>query len=198
MVTIIYLARHGETDWNVERRIQGYGSDHIELNSTGIEQAKKLAEHFKNKKLDVVYSSPAKRAIQTAQIVAKFHRLKVKTDVGLKERKYGQIEGRLWSDVEKKYPHIFEKYKRTRELKGIKGVESIEQARQRFAKTLKNIAQKNSNKKILIISHGTVIRSFVSHLLKKKIADISLENCEYFILEYKNGLFRILGYDHKS
>ena len=73
----LYLVRHGQTDWNIQGRIQG--STDIELNSTGLNQAQKTAELLKNIDFDVIYSSPLKRTVDTAKIINTYHNLNGKS-----------------------------------------------------------------------------------------------------------------------
>src|SRR4030095_246979 len=85
----IYLARHGETDWNAERRLQG--RTETALNSTGRQQAAKLAERLKGIRLDAVYSSALGRSRETAEIVR--GEVPLKSLAGLNERNHGKFEG---------------------------------------------------------------------------------------------------------
>src|SRR5215510_4519160 len=86
----IYLARHGETDWNAERRLQGRTD--TTLNATGRQQAAKLAERLKGVRLDAVYSSTLNRSIETAAIA--HGAAPVKSLAGLNERNHGKFEGK--------------------------------------------------------------------------------------------------------
>ena len=97
-----YIFRHGETDYNKEKRWQGCGID-IPLNQTGILQAQELAKHLEGKDIEHIYSSNLKRALQTAQIVAE--RLKIGVDVipDLREGCFGKVEGMLKMDIAQQY-----------------------------------------------------------------------------------------------
>jgi probable phosphoglycerate mutase len=88
----LILVRHGETSWNEERRVQGGDSD-IELNDTGLGQAKKVAAFLENEPIAAILSSPLQRAIATAEVIASHHQLPVKVDQGLRELKVGKLEG---------------------------------------------------------------------------------------------------------
>ena len=91
-----YIFRHGETDYNKEMRWQGCGVD-LPLNATGIAQAVTLSERLKPLKLEVIYSSPLKRALETAQIAASQLKLKVKLLPDLREGCLGVCEnGAVW------------------------------------------------------------------------------------------------------
>ena len=92
---MIYIVRHGKTDWNKEGRYQGHID--IELNSTGEEQAQKLYEKLKDIKFDKVFSSPLKRAYKTAQIITN---QKITKDMRLIERYNGELEGKLKTEID--------------------------------------------------------------------------------------------------
>ena len=88
---IVYLMRHGETDWNKARRLQGQSD--IALNENGIDLARKTAAGLKGVTFDRVFSSPLKRALMTAQIIAAESGCAVETDDRLKEINFGPSEG---------------------------------------------------------------------------------------------------------
>lgn len=85
---MIYLIRHGQTDWNAEGKNQGHTD--IELNKNGVMQASELATQFKNINLDIVFSSPLKRASKTAEII---YNDKIIYDCRIMERCNGELEG---------------------------------------------------------------------------------------------------------
>ena len=83
-MTKIILARHTETDWNQMRRIQGGGSN-VPLNEKGLNQAELLAQRLKGEEIQAIYSSPLKRTLDTANIIAGYHNLEVKPEPAFKE-----------------------------------------------------------------------------------------------------------------
>lgn len=97
----IYFARHGETDWNIARRIQG--TTDIPLNQTGLEQAKRLARNLSENKANLykVYSSRQARAYETAKIVGDYLDVPVEKIDGLEEMNLGVWEGHTWNEEEK-------------------------------------------------------------------------------------------------
>ena len=88
MVKVI-LVRHGETDWNRARRIQGGNSD-TQLNQNGRQGAESLALRLKPEKIQAIYTSPLQRARETAQAIAQYHQLEVKIEPTLKEIEVGE------------------------------------------------------------------------------------------------------------
>ena len=97
MVKVI-LIRHDETDWNRARRIQGGNSD-TQLNQNGRQGAKSLALRLKPEKIQAIYTSPLQRARETAQVIARYHQLEVKTETTLKEIEVGELEGVTIADM---------------------------------------------------------------------------------------------------
>lgn len=104
-----YIFRHGETDYNKEGRWQGCGVN-FPLNEAGMLQAEALAEKMQGIKLDVIYSSPLERALQTAQIVADRQKAEVKILPELTEGCLGKCEGMLKEEVAAKYPGIWQEW----------------------------------------------------------------------------------------
>lgn len=88
----LILVRHGETDWNKEKRVQGWDSD-IALNQTGVEQAGRLATFLRDRQIVAVLASPMRRARATAEPIARYHGLQVEVDEDLKEIRVGELEG---------------------------------------------------------------------------------------------------------
>jgi broad specificity phosphatase PhoE len=93
MIKHLYVFRHGETDWNKEKRCQGWID--IPLNNAGIEQANNLANALESIGLDVIYSSPLSRTFETAKIVAKSNNSKILTNNDLIERNCGVLSGKI-------------------------------------------------------------------------------------------------------
>ena len=90
-MTRLYIVRHGETDWNKKRRVQGHSD--IPLNEYGIHLAKETAEGLKDTRFDVAYTSPLKRARQTAQIILGERKIPLYEEERVKEMGFGEYEG---------------------------------------------------------------------------------------------------------
>ena len=94
---MIYLVRHGQTDWNVEKRLMGLTD--ISLNESGILQAKLLGKEASQLKIDRIFSSNLLRAKETAEIINKFINVDISLDERLKELNYGVIEGKILKEI---------------------------------------------------------------------------------------------------
>lgn len=106
----VYLFRHGETDANKEGRSQGCGID-LFLNETGVVQASAMIEKFTDKNLEVIFSSPLKRAKHTAAIIADGLKIPVKIKAGFRESCFGVAEGMYNTEIDRTFSEIFVRWK---------------------------------------------------------------------------------------
>lgn len=169
---MIYFVRHGETDYNKEGRAQGHAD--IPLNETGLAQAREVADKLKNVDIDVIYSSPLKRARVTADTINKYHGVEVIEDDRLKELNVGNRQGVVLKDCpEEMLADFFKDPKKY-------GAESYEELCARVESIYKTL--ENDSRNILIVSHGGVYRAITRYILgldsvhSDKIH--SLKNCQ--------------------
>jgi probable phosphoglycerate mutase len=188
-VTTILLVRHGETDWNSERRWQGHADR--PLNEVGREQARELAETLTDRAIDVVYSSDLLRAHETALIVGERLGLPVSVDVGLREVDVGDWSGRVHSEIEGLDP---DGYRRWREGgKGWAGGESYEEMGARVVAAVLRIAARHPGETVLIVTHGGSIRACRAtaaglDYAASRVSTIgSMANCEVAELHVADG-----------
>ncbi|MGV8968858.1 MAG: histidine phosphatase family protein [Microbacteriaceae bacterium] len=149
-MTLIYFVRHGETEWNRERRIQG--KTDIPLNDTGREQARATGKLLANRRWDLVVSSPLVRARETAEIIASELGMPaplVLDDIG--ERNYGASEGLNYEQIEAKFP----------DDAPVPGRESRREVTERAIPAVVALAERYPEKAIIVVSHGGVIRSIL-------------------------------------
>ena len=141
---MIYIVRHGQTDWNVEGRYQGRKD--IELNEVGINQAKQLKEKLSNIKFDIVFSSPLKRAYKTAQIITD-HPIIV--DDRLIERSNGDLEGKLKSETINAVDFTDENDNRM-------GIETLSNFRSRISDFFNFLDKNYRGRNVLVVTHAGV------------------------------------------
>jgi broad specificity phosphatase PhoE len=154
-VTTIFLARHGESDWNVEKRFQGH-SDRP-LTERGREQAHALANLVGSEKIDAVYTSPLSRARETAEIVAARAGLEAVALPELREVDTGSWSGLSRADVEARFPEGFTRWRSGGS--GWEDGESYEEMAERVIGALRKIAEDHPDGRVLLISHGGPIRA---------------------------------------
>ena len=170
MPTRIILARHGETDWNRERRWQGH-SDRP-LTDTGRQQAHALATQLAAEPIDAVYSSDLIRAHETARIVAEQLGVDVVTVPGLRERRFGSWEGLQDVEVERRFPGVH----------GPPDGETREEMARRVLDSLDAIAATHRGRTVLVVSHGGPIRAALRHH-RHPSCDEPVGNCSIVDLE---------------
>jgi len=141
------------------------GRADIPLNSRGRKQARIISNYLKKEKVSVVYSSGLKRALETAELIAKTHNLKVKEDERLNETDFGQWEGMTFKQIQKRYPGLAKKFLSNLLKLKIPGGESFSEFKNRISASLKEIlAEEQGN--VVIIAHGGVNRVIICELLK--------------------------------
>jgi broad specificity phosphatase PhoE len=170
MPTRIILARHGETDWNLERRWQGH-SDRP-LNQTGLAQAEELAEQLAGEPIAAVYSSDLLRAHETARVVAARLGLDVVAVPGLREREFGSWEGLRDVEVEHRFPGAH----------GPPDGETREEMLRRVLESLEAIAAAHDGETVLVVCHGGPIRAALLHHAHPR-SEERAGNCSVFDLE---------------
>lgn len=152
----LFFIRHGQTDWNIEGKIQG--SRNIQLNDTGIKQAEELITKVLEEKykFSKIYSSPQRRAAKTAEILSKATNIQYIIDDGLGEIDFGAWEGLSWREVREQYPTEYnEWYVNRRYTKAPEG-ESYEDMMKRVLKAIRKIIDEN-NEDVAIVTHSAVI-----------------------------------------
>lgn len=158
---IIIMVRHGQTDWNLEKRYQGHQD--IPLNETGREQACNLALMLQQEPIEAVYSSDLSRARETAEIIAAPLSLSVDLDTRLREMSFGIWEGQTFTEIYRDYPHEFEEWFRHTSDFIVPGGESVNQVLERFQAFLADIASRHTGT-VILLTHGGVIRSFLFNI----------------------------------
>ena len=175
-----YIFRHGQTIWNAEGRPQGQHSYPVPLTVVGRDQAKKLAERLKDKKIKKLISSDLLRAEETAGIVAEELGLEVEFDARLREVDYGKLNGLYSIEREEVYPD-FKKCYHDYNHSFPEG-ESFAQAAERMIEAIKNAAKNNNNRNIALSSHGNLITVLLNTLFNHKL--FRIPNCDYVHITY--------------
>ena len=171
----VYYVRHGQTDWNLARRMQGGGPEK-DLNETGLKQAEETRKELENVNYDIVIRSPMHRAEQTAEIINQGRNVPIIVDERMRERKLGELEGHpITDEMESRIWNY--------ELNApINGGESLHEFEKRILDFLEDIKQKYKDKTVLIVAHGGVAKVIKAHLYgmpeSKDLSEIGMKNCE--------------------
>ena len=154
--TRLLIIRHGETDWNAQRRIQGHTD--IPLNAVGHQQSRLLAQALTDSPIHHVYSSDLLRAAETAEAIATPHGAPVARTPQLRERHFGAIEGSSFIDFEQHYPQDSLRWrKRDPAWAPPGGGESLLTFQERVAQEVQALAAQNIGNQIAIVTHGGVL-----------------------------------------
>ncbi|UOR11763.1 histidine phosphatase family protein [Halobacillus amylolyticus] len=177
-MTTLGLIRHGSTPWNQEGRAQG-NSD-IPLDEQGRGEAEKLAERLLHENWEIIYSSPLKRANQTAEVIAEQLNIdEIDFDQRIKEVAGGQIEGTTEEERIEKWGRDW----RDLDL----GIEKQPSVIERGMSFIKEIVEKHPNQRVLIVSHGAFIGHLVEWLVTTMNEDKRLDNTSVTILNKTEG-----------
>jgi broad specificity phosphatase PhoE len=180
----ITAIRHGETDWNAAGKIQG--KTDIPLNDNGREQAHNTAQLLKRHDIDVIVSSPLKRAVETAETIADFLGIndEVITDSRISERDFGDYEGLLIQEID-----CLALRRWTDNIPAPNG-ETIRDVAARVFECLDEVIERHEGHNILIVGHGHVLRTILWYFNgvpdgNEKECDFLVGNCEIFKFERK-------------
>jgi phosphoserine phosphatase len=154
-VTTIFLARHGESDWNVANRFQGHTDR--PLTERGREQAHALADLVANEQVEAVYTSPLRRATETAEIVSARAGLEPIALPELREVDTGSWSGLSRAEVGERFPEGFRRW--IAGGSGWEDGETYEEMAERVVRALRSIAEAHPGGRVLVVSHGGPIRA---------------------------------------
>lgn len=159
----VCVVRHGETDWNTAGILQGWID--VEINDEGRRQAFELAAAFAGTGFSVICSSPLRRAAETAEIIARELRLTSPVFLaGLKERNFGVIQGIPKAELADLNPIILQQILKRNPACEFEQGESMDEFADRILTALLSIAEPNSGKRVLVITHGWVMDVITRHI----------------------------------
>ncbi len=153
--TRIIAIRHGETTWNVDTRIQGHLD--IPLNATGRHQAARMALALKDEPIAAVYASDLTRAWETAQYLGRVHGLQVNPETGLRERGFGDFEGKTFAEIEVLLPEQSRRWRKRDPEFAPAGGESLTALSLRVVEAAERLAAKHPGELIALVGHGGVM-----------------------------------------
>lgn len=168
----IYFVRHGETNWNKERRIQGQVD--IPLNEFGRHLARKTAEGLCDIPFDVCYTSPLGRAKETAQIILLERNIPVIEDERIEEMAFGEYEGKCCSKKGWELPDDFQQFFDDPEhYRAPSGGETFKEVKERTASFLKELFGKDEYKDstILVTTHGAALGGILNNIKNRPISE---------------------------
>ena len=190
-MTELLLVRHGETDWNRERRFQGHADQ--PLNDTGRDQARALAAELAREPIDLVYTSDLARARETAEIIAAAIGTEVVALRDLREIDVGDWQGLSWPEIEQRYPdgaHAWHDHG-----SGWRSGETYDELAERVVAALRRIVEQHPSQRILVVGHGGTIRAVKAFIEGVSVPESRTRsgpvgNCEVFRVVTQDGSFR--------
>ncbi|MBI3040320.1 MAG: histidine phosphatase family protein [Chloroflexi bacterium] len=176
-MTEIILARHGETEWNLGEIFRGRID--IALNETGIRQAELLADYLSDVRIEAIYSSPLKRALKTAEAMARPHKLEVAITSGLIDLDFGQWQGLTLQEVKKKYGELFTEWTDSPERVKMPGGESLNDVGTRAIAVVHEVTARYKGT-VVLVSHRVVNKVLICALL-------GLDNSHFWNIRQATG-----------
>lgn len=196
-MTVIHLLRHGQTDWNLERRVQGQTNS--QLTELGRQQARDASSKLKDIPIDHAFSSSSTRALETAQLILQGRGIKLQSHDALREIRLGEWEGNLYDDIKERDPDSYHKFWQDPSQFNVPGAETFHQLQERALKIVNELADKHHGRNILIVSHGAFIKSLLTYFEGRPLEDFwqppSMTNCCHsIVVQNADGQFTIRRY----
>jgi probable phosphoglycerate mutase len=194
----LYITRHGETQWNTEKRLQGWLNS--PLTEKGTLQGQLLNKAVKMYNISKIYSSPSERALKTAKAARGKLEIEIELMDELKEMNMGDWEGRTLEEIRAKEPENFENYWTRPQLFVKNSGEDFFELVSRTRRAVEKILEENNEGDILIVTHGVTLKSLLSHFTQEDFfafwtrpvleqASISMVEVD----EERHGVIRLYG-----
>lgn len=193
----IYIVRHGETLWNREKRLQGRVD--IELSDSGREAARLTGQALMETPIDLIFSSPLKRAYETAVLIRNGRDIEIRTDDRLRELSFGHFEGDNFSELLKDESLTFRYFfKQPERYVPADDAETLEHLIARAGDFMKEMIEPLSDtcSRVMIVAHGALNKGIMSYIKGHDIKDFwsggLQQNCNVIIVDYTDGKYKIL------
>ena len=190
MATTIVLVRHGETDWNRGRRFQGHAD--IPLNAAGLAQVRDLAEQLAGEAFSAAYTSPLRRARESAELLAARLGVEVRPCDALKEVDVGSWSGLTVPEVESRFPEGYARWVDWR-CAGWEDGETYDELGRRVVRGLLEITRRHPGTQVLAVTHGGPIRAAAAAALQLQLHEVPAElgpvgNCATVRIAARDGI----------
>jgi probable phosphoglycerate mutase len=160
----IDFVRHGETDWNRIRRIQGRGP--VPLNALGERQAERLGDRYRGEKIDALYASGLVRAMQTARRISEATEKEVVVDERLAEVDHGEVEGLMLPDITAQFPDILRLWASSPDLVVYPGGEAMIEVQKRMVAALDDFRARHMGEWLVVVSHQFALSTLFTAILE--------------------------------
>jgi len=180
----LILARHGETVWNVEKVYRGRTD--VNLDEVGIKQAELLGKHLSNWELEAIYSSPLRRAIDTANIIARYQKIGVHIAEGLIDFDYGEWQSLPEQRAKRLYPTLHDEWHNNPHKVKMPGGESLEYVKRRAVEVVNDVLSEYQGS-VVLVSHRVVNKVLICSLL-------GLDNSYFWNIKQDVGCITFFNY----
>jgi alpha-ribazole phosphatase len=183
----LFLLRHAETGWNRERRYQGWAD--TPLSDTGRAQAEAAGRLLASARLAAVWASPLRRALETAEAIAAFHGLEVRTDDAFKEMHFGEWEGLSVAEVSARFPGEYRTWVETPHRFAAPGGETLPAVRRRVLDGLERLRAAHAGETVCLVAHGISSRVLILEALGlplERIWSVAVSSAGLSELEFRD------------
>ncbi|KOO48178.1 histidine phosphatase family protein [Priestia koreensis] len=190
----LYLVRHGQTEWNVQKRMQGW--ENSNLTELGKRNAIALGEKLKAVTFDAVYTSTSERTIETAKLIIGKRNLHIESDKNLREIFLGEWEGKTHEELKALYPEQYNNFwEQPADYKPFNG-ETFEEFNKRVILVLQNIISNHKEGNVLIVSHSVFLKSLMMHVKGKEVQELwtppYVHDTSLTLLEIKDNTYKVV------
>ena len=182
--TEIILIRHGETEWNSQKRMQGHSNS--DLSEVGRGQIQALGELMKNVSFDHIYSSDSLRTRQTAEAITQYSGHTLQFDQRIREKNLGVFEGLTSTEAKERHPEVYRLFKTAGANYVIDEGESTQQLLERALEFIEEIRLRHPQERVVMVTHGGVVR-----VLMKYTLGLSIDAPTRFIIK-NTGIFGLI------
>ncbi|WP_084243673.1 histidine phosphatase family protein [Planomicrobium okeanokoites] len=166
----LYITRHGETEWNLEKRMQGWGDS--PLTEKGKKNALELSARLKDTEFEAVYASPSLRALSTARVISADRKLQIQVDDKLREINVGEWEGKEHAYINDNYPEEYFSFWNTPHLYTSAAGENFKELQERALEAVQSIREHHQEGNILIVTHSIIIKALLAFFKKLPLEDL--------------------------
>jgi probable phosphoglycerate mutase len=194
--TRFIVVRHGQTVWNVAKRIQGQTDS--DLTPEGRAQAEAIGRRLARERFDVLVASDLGRAMRTAERIAAHGGLQVVPDARLRERSFGEGEGLTYDEVDGRWPGVFSRADNTDPDAAIPGGETRRQFHERIRLAFEALAREHSGKRVAAVSHGgvlAVLYRIVHDIPLAHAHKVAISNASYNAVAFDGGAWALEAWD---
>lgn len=191
----LIAVRHGETDFNADRRMQGHLD--VPLSVTGRVQAQAAAARLADEPIDKIYSSDLQRALETARIIHEGREIELVTDLRLREFHMGTFQGMTLSEAREKHGDAWERFFIHDADFALPGGQSRNQKQVEIASFMEEVVRSQAGGRMLVVTHGGILIAMLRHVLGIPASHyfrVSIENTGIQRFRYKNETWQLVSW----